>query len=132
LHVAARSGYLPTKGYASAYGCSAYRWRGKSVCAVAYAQPKAEVEDALVAYLKRRVFALAVLEGFVQEVRRELEQHLATPAADAADMETELRRLEQEKARLIKLAATTDDDPDIADEVNDRRKPFQKMKGPPL
>jgi predicted RNase H-like nuclease (RuvC/YqgF family) len=82
----------------------------------------------MAAYLKRRVFTPAVLDGYVQEVRQQLEQHLATPAADVANTEAELRRLEQEKARLIKLAATTDDDADIAQEINDRRRRIAQLQ----
>jgi hypothetical protein len=53
-----------------------------------------------------------------------LEPRSNSPLAD----QVELRRLEQEKARLINLATTTDDDPDIAGEVNDRRKRIAQLQ----
>jgi hypothetical protein len=43
--------YRPTRGWESAYGCSANRWRGKSVCSISFAQTKDEVEERMVAYL---------------------------------------------------------------------------------
>jgi predicted RNase H-like nuclease (RuvC/YqgF family) len=61
-------------------------------------------------------------------VRAELERQLATPGAHVEEMEAQLHKLEAEKARLIRLAATIDDDPDIALEVNKRRQQIGQLQ----
>jgi hypothetical protein len=86
------------------------------------------VELALAGHLERYVFNEAVRDDIIARVRAELERQLAAPDDHGEGLETELRRLEAEKARLIRLAASTDDDVDIAAEVNDRRQRIAKLQ----
>lgn len=109
-----------------AYGCAHHRERG--TCDVATVQPVELVDGRLAAYLRGVVLAPDVVDTFVAAMRDEIRAQSSTSARDVTALEAELSKVQREKARLIRLAAASDDDPDVAAEVANRSRRTRELE----
>jgi DNA invertase Pin-like site-specific DNA recombinase len=99
-----KSGKVSIRGY----GCGWARDRGPAVCTRTSVRPAAEIDGAVLGWLREHVLSPAVVDAIVEETRA----LLGTPRAASVDARpAELARLRREAERLTTAIACSDDPP---------------------
>jgi hypothetical protein len=113
-------------GRVKGYTCGFHHQRGDTVCAVTVCQPMAEVDGALVDYV-RGMLTDALVVDIAATVRVEFEREMSSPA-DTAAMEAEINRLRMEQKRLAAAVARVPDAEELLTELQDRASRIKRLE----
>ncbi len=90
-----------SRGHIKGYGCGFHHRRGSAVCPVTLCQPVAEIEGALVDYIRSTILTEAVVGQVLREIRVEVERAAAEPS-DVVALEAERERLRGEQKKYAR------------------------------
>jgi len=110
-----------------AYSCLTHRAKGP--CAVTVAQPVAEVEGAVAAYVQRHVLAPEIVERVAAGVRDEVLRQAGGSRPDVEGMEHRLQQLRREQRNLAAAVAQGGDSiPELLDEMRGRQRRMEELQ----
>ena len=111
------------------YICASYDHRGKTVCANGLPLPMVAADDAILTKIADYVLVPEVVEGAIRDAVRELRPSREVAEATRAGLDAELRRVEQEKGRLVAAIATAGDVDTLATALQERDRAARRLKG---
>lgn len=93
------------------YMCSWHRDRGDAVCTNTLRRPVATVDEAVLSWMKQHVLTEELIIETLKEVRRRIADRSKASGSEIPAMQTELKALNVEIARLTVALAATDEKP---------------------
>jgi site-specific DNA recombinase len=111
-----------------AYGCSRHRDRGDAVCGNTLRRPVSTVDAAVIGWVQENVLREELIGDALAELRRRLSERAERPDTDAADLESEARRLRGEIDRLVGALAAGTESPSIAGAIGEREQRLAEVR----
>jgi site-specific DNA recombinase len=110
------------------YVCSYQHDRGETVCKNTVRRPVVTIDSAVIDAIKAALTA-DVLADLAANLRADFQERLATAPAQTEALTAEAGQLRRERARFIKLVASTDDPPvSIVQEITARDKRLREVE----